>query len=256
MPNRLIKESICTSDNLNELSWFEECVFYRLIVNCDDYGRFDARPAIVRSRLFPLKSVTDKQVDDALKKLSTVGIIELYEYNSKVYLQFVTWNCHQRIRNKKSKYPAPEDGRKLDSNLQQIAADCSELPQTAAECGFNPIQSESNPNPNPGNPPYPPKGEKGEDPLDSLPAVLREKVEEWLEYKRQRRQPYKPMGLKTLIRKIINYADLYGETPVAGAIDEAMANGWSGIVWDKISAKEKKSGNQFLDMLNGSEEVF
>ena len=55
MPNRIIKESVCTSDSVDGLSWFEEVFFYRLIVNCDDYGRFDARPAVLKSRLFPLK---------------------------------------------------------------------------------------------------------------------------------------------------------------------------------------------------------
>ena len=54
MPNRILKESICSSDSINELSWFEECLFYRLIVNCDDYGRFDGRTAIIKNRLFPL----------------------------------------------------------------------------------------------------------------------------------------------------------------------------------------------------------
>ena len=36
MPNRIIRESICTSDSVDKLSWFEEVLFYRLIVNCDD----------------------------------------------------------------------------------------------------------------------------------------------------------------------------------------------------------------------------
>ena len=36
MPNRIIRESICTSDSIDKLSWFEEVLFYRLIVNCDD----------------------------------------------------------------------------------------------------------------------------------------------------------------------------------------------------------------------------
>ena len=55
MPNRILKESICVSDDIDGLSWFEEVVFYRLLVNCDDYGRFDGRPAVLKNRLFPLK---------------------------------------------------------------------------------------------------------------------------------------------------------------------------------------------------------
>ena len=60
MPNRILKESICTSDQIDALTWFDEVVWYRLIVNCDDYGRMDGRPAVLKSRLFPLKgNVTD-----------------------------------------------------------------------------------------------------------------------------------------------------------------------------------------------------
>ena len=43
MPNRIIKESICRSEEIDSLSWFEEVLFYRLIVTCDDFGRYDGR---------------------------------------------------------------------------------------------------------------------------------------------------------------------------------------------------------------------
>lgn len=109
MPNRIIKESICTSDTIDQLSWFEEVFFYRLLVNCDDYGRFDARTAILKARLFPLRSVTEKQISDALYKLSTVGIVALYEYDGRPYLQLVTWDKHQQIRSRKAKYPLPPE---------------------------------------------------------------------------------------------------------------------------------------------------
>ena len=109
MPNRIIKESICTSDTIDQLTWFEEVFFYRLTVNCDDYGRFDARLPILKARLFPLKSVTEKQISDALHKLSTVGIVTVYEYDGRPYLQLVTWDKHQQIRSRKAKYPLPPE---------------------------------------------------------------------------------------------------------------------------------------------------
>jgi len=52
LPNRFIKESICKSETLDKLTAEEERLFYRLIVNCDDYGRFDAKPSIVRMAAF------------------------------------------------------------------------------------------------------------------------------------------------------------------------------------------------------------
>lgn len=130
MPNRIIKESICTSDTIDQLTWFEEAFFYRLIVNCDDYGRFDARLPILKARLFPLKTITEKQIGEALNKLSTVGIVTVYEYDGRPYLQLVTWDKHQQIRAKKSKYPAPD-------------VSCNQMISNDIKCPRNPIQSES-----------------------------------------------------------------------------------------------------------------
>lgn len=129
MPNRIIKESICKSDSIDQLSWFEEVFFYRLIVNCDDYGRFDAREKILKAALFPLKDVTEVQVKKTLNKLVSVGMVALYEVNTKPYLQILTWGDHQQIRNKKSKFPT------FDINCNQMQSNVPEI--------------QSNPNPNP-----------------------------------------------------------------------------------------------------------
>ena len=143
MPNRIIKESICTSDNLDGLSWFEEVLFYRLIVNCDDYGRFDGRPAIIKNRLFPLKeNLTIKTVSAAINTLARAELVALYEFEGKPYLYLPTWNEHQTIRAKKSRFPAPEDG------VRTSASKCMQMQADESKCSRNPIQSESNTNPN------------------------------------------------------------------------------------------------------------
>lgn len=127
MPNRILKESICTSDSIDSLSWFEEALFYRLIVNCDDYGRFDGRPAIIKNRLFPLKeNLTAKTVAGAIEKLASAGLVTLYVFEGKPYLYLPTWNHHQVVRAKSSKYPAPEDGiermKSSESKCNQMQA--------------------------------------------------------------------------------------------------------------------------------------
>ena len=142
MPNRILKESICSSDSINELSWFEETMFYRLIVNCDDYGRMDARPAMLKAKLFPLKDrISHKDIESALVKLADAGCVIMYVCDNKPYLYLPTWEVHQSIRAKKSKYPDP---KACEINCMQMQAD-------DCKCSRNPIQSESNPirNPNP-----------------------------------------------------------------------------------------------------------
>ena len=110
MPNRILKESVCASDTIDQLSWFEEVLFYRLIVNCDDFGRFDGRPQFIKNRLFPLKdNLTIKAVSTALDSLANAGLVVLYEFEGKPFLYLPTWNAHQSIRAKKSKYPDPTD---------------------------------------------------------------------------------------------------------------------------------------------------
>lgn len=109
MPNRVIKESICRSDSIDSLSWFEEVMFYRLIVSCDDYGRFDGRAAIIKGSCFPLKDVTVKQIEQSLNKLASVGLVRVYEAQGRPYLQISTWEKHQQIRAKRSKFPSPDE---------------------------------------------------------------------------------------------------------------------------------------------------
>ena len=140
MPNRIIKESICTSDSVDRLTWFEEALFYRLIVNCDDYGRFDGRIAIIKNRLFPLKeNLTAKTVKDGINKLASVGLVSLYEVDGKPYLHLPTWNDHQNVRATRSKYPAPEEGLNTSEYI------CNQMQSDASKCTreSNPIQSES-----------------------------------------------------------------------------------------------------------------
>lgn len=129
MPNRIIKESICYSDDIDRLSWFEEVVFYRLLVRCDDNGRLDARPAFLRSMLFATRqNVDEHHVDAAVDTLAETGLVARYEAAGRPYLYFPKWALHQRVRNVRSKYPAPPD---------------VPLPPSAAACGTLPPESES-----------------------------------------------------------------------------------------------------------------
>ena len=143
MPNRVLKDSICTSENVDQLSAFQETFFYRLIVNCDDYGRMDARPKILSSRLFPLKDIRSNQIEDALRALTSAELVILYEVDGKPFLQMKTWDRHQQVRAKRSKYPAPDDGNITSDSI------CNQMQADVSKCPRNPIQSESNPNPNP-----------------------------------------------------------------------------------------------------------
>lgn len=138
MPNRIIKESICTSDEIDSLTPEQEVFFYRLMVNCDDFGLFDARPKIVASKCYPLKSIDIKRIQSMLDALCSLGLVSLYEVEGRPYLSLVKWSEHQQIRAKRSKYPTPDMGSEII---------CNQLIANVPVIQSNPIQSESNLNP-------------------------------------------------------------------------------------------------------------
>lgn len=139
MPNRIIKESLCSSEKIASLSDFEFRLWVGLITQVDDAGRGDARPAIIKGRVFPFRErLSIKDIDAALQALEAKGCVSLYTVDGKPYFLFPGWVKHQRVRDCKPKYPEPPE----NLNLPQSAASCGELPQSAAL-----IQSESNPNP-------------------------------------------------------------------------------------------------------------
>ena len=142
---RILKRSICQSEEIDQLTWFEEVLFYRLIVNCDDFGIFDGRPKIIKGSLFPLKeNVTVKQIENAIMKLATVGLVRAYEVQGRPLLQLPTWSLHQRVRNSRHIYPTPEEMGDAD-NSPQLAATRREMrPESESESEYK-SESESEP---------------------------------------------------------------------------------------------------------------
>lgn len=134
MPNRILKESIKTSPEIDKLSWFEECVFNRLIVTVDDFGCYDGRVIVLRNELFPTKDcITRKNVEDAIEKLEAVNLLVRYEVDGKPYIHLNTFGEHQRIRNKNRRYPAPPLTVNCPSIVCQLTADCHDESESESE---------------------------------------------------------------------------------------------------------------------------
>lgn len=121
MPNRILKESICTSDSIDRLSGEAERLFYRLLVQADDYGRYDGRLSVIRSRCYPLKLETVREVDIEawLGELERENLVRRYLVEGKPYLFFPKWEDHQQVRSHRKKYPDPCLGTIIDPS------DCS-----------------------------------------------------------------------------------------------------------------------------------
>ena len=120
MGNRILKESIRISRQIEALSYFEEVVFYRLITAADDYGVYSADPVMLARTLFPLRESVDRRMmAEALEHMEAVGLVRRYSVAEKgEWLQIVSWDKHQRLRNSRRVYPAPEDG------TEEVMEDC------------------------------------------------------------------------------------------------------------------------------------
>jgi hypothetical protein len=132
MPNRLLREGICTSDTLDVLTPEEEVLFYRLLVVSDDYGLMDGRVAIIKAQCFPLKDrATTERIQMWVDGLAQKGLIRRYRVDGRLFVAIQRWE--NRIRSK-AKYPQPEGSAEwVDSVCQQSADNCQ---QSAADGGL------------------------------------------------------------------------------------------------------------------------
>lgn len=241
MPNRIIKESIRISNTLANLSDFQENFFYRLIVTVDDYGRYDARPPILKASLYPLRErLTLRDIEGALKALVDAGCVEVYRVDDRPYLHLPTWEVHQRIRNKRSKYPEPA---------------CDNLPTLDSNPPPNApvIQSESriqNPESNPNDSAEPQADSTP--PLISLPLndgqeypVLQGQVSEWGSL-------YPAVDVLQQLREMRGWLLSNKEKRKTKRGVQAFITRWLGREQDKggvCKSAPPTNGNVFLDML-------
>lgn len=117
MPNRIVRESILTSDRVESLDAASEVFYRRLMSKVDDYGRYDARPSILRTSLFPLRVDRVREADCTrwMAACQKAGLIALYSHAGKPYLEMANTGWQARSP---SKYPEPP--RDLANICEQV----------------------------------------------------------------------------------------------------------------------------------------
>lgn len=106
MPSRIIREDILTSSRVDELDPPAEVFYRRLLSKCDDHGLYDARPAILRASLFPLRIDRVREADCSrwMAACQKAGLIVLYSHDGRPYLQVLNTRWAARSE---PKYPLP-----------------------------------------------------------------------------------------------------------------------------------------------------
>ena len=241
MGNRLLKESIKRSPQIDSLSWFEEVIFYRLIVTVDDYGCTDGRPIVLKHDLFPTReSITQKAIKTAVGKLAECGLVIPYEVDGMPYLYLTTWGKHQRTRTSRHKYPMPPP-EILASFSPQLAANCGETRPESVSESVSEKESESNPNPNPNKSAEPHAAPAPESDLTShlfqiplndgsLWAVSTEMLQHW-------RELYPAVDVEQEIRKMIGWCESNPQKRKTARGIQRFITGW-------LAREQDKGGNR------------
>ena len=82
--------------------------------------------------------------------------------------------------------------------------------------------------------------------LDGLSPSRMELVSEWMKYKAEKNQTYKPTGLKALVKKL----DQYSDQTVKESIAQAVSNNWAGLFPEKVTTTQTRPSNQVTHSTN------
>jgi hypothetical protein len=108
---RSVHPDICGSDTMATLPAELERTFVRLWTHCDDEGRCEDRPRIIKAGIYPVHDeMTWQRIDAELTELHNAGLIVRYEASGKRYIAVKSWHEYQHPqRPRKSDHPTPPE---------------------------------------------------------------------------------------------------------------------------------------------------
>ena len=105
---------ILTSEKLNAIDEGSENLFYHILVLVDDFGRYYAKPEIIRAYCYPLRELSLQVIIERLDELESIRLIQRYRNNGETYLEIVEFEKYQKFRSdikRKEDFPKPTEVR-------------------------------------------------------------------------------------------------------------------------------------------------
>lgn len=97
-------EKFITLDDITRLVWFG------IITNCDDQGRLQNNPLLIKAQLFPADRKSASLIKASIDRLADIEMITKYEKDGKSLIQINNWWTHQTPSwASASLYPAPDN---------------------------------------------------------------------------------------------------------------------------------------------------
>ena len=82
-----------------------------------------------------------------------------------------------------------------------------------------------------------------------LSEPLKEKLREWMQYKKERKEGYKETGLKSFLTQMEKHEQRYGSSALIDCIDLCMARNYKGIITDLIDKKPERHTESVLERI-------
>jgi hypothetical protein len=236
LPTRYLKPGIRDSERINALSADSEVLFYRLLVTVDDFGRFDARPAMVKAACFPIKDdQTSETCERGLAELALAGLIAVYKVDGKPFLQMQKWDNSPRAR--ESKFP------KLTDECAQLYTEACKpravavMPRTLLPVTVT-VTGTDNREPETEN--RKPENKSASRSAPAAPSEVDEQV--WADFLATRKQ-LKAAVTETALDAIRREATLAGMS-LEDALRMCCARGWRGFKAEWVQTKGQPPGKQ------------
>lgn len=108
---RMIDPSFWRDEKIAKCSFMERLLFQGLWTFAEDHGVGRANPLLIKADIFPYDPLREADIQTSLEKLSSLGVILLYERDGQRYYYVVNFTKHQTI-NKPSKTTLPPPDEK------------------------------------------------------------------------------------------------------------------------------------------------
>lgn len=223
---RMFAKTIIDSDAFLEMPISSQCLYFHLSMRADDEGFINKPKTIMR--MIGAK-------DDDMNVLIARKFIIPFESGVVVIKH---WKIHNYIRGDRIHSTKYTDEKALlvqdENNAYTLLTDTCppDASQLTATCHTEVRLGKVRLG----------KDSKEEELLSPFSPEMRAALMRWLQYKAERKETYKPTGLTAFISGVKNKLKLYPEAAVIDLIEACMANGWKGIIWDKLEGGLNQNG--------------
>lgn len=75
-------------------------------------------------------------------------------------------------------------------------------------------------------------------PLTEFSPSVQKVIADWLTYKKERNETYKPKGMEMLMKRFRDNVKQYGDDAVVELVENSISSNWQGIIWDRLGVSK------------------